>query len=304
MVDTKKKGILLETGTNELEIMEFTISDNHFGINIAKVLELLEYQEVTKMPHSNMYIEGVFKPRDTIMTVVDLATYLKLPKSSNPLKDIFIVTNFNLVKMAFHVHTVETIHRISWEDIEKPDRTIYGGQEGLATGIARKGDKLITIIDFEKIVSDISPADTIKIEDVTRLNRKDVINKPILVAEDSPLLEKLLLASLHEAGFNNVEICTNGKEAWDKLNEYKKLGIPIEKCVSCVITDIEMPKMDGHRLTKLIKEDPVLKKLPVIIFSSLITDEMRVKGESIGATAQISKPEIARLVHVIDNNML
>ncbi len=304
MNDILKPKILLESGTNELELMEFTIAGSHFGINVAKILEIMKYTQATPMPNSSPYVEGVFKPRDDIMTVIDLATYMGLPPTDDPTRDIFIITVFNNVYTAFHVHTVEEIHRISWENIEKPDTTIYSGQEGLATGIARVKDKLITILDFEKILADISPDKSIKISDIDKLGERKDSNKPILLAEDSPLLEKLLIECLHKSHYTNTTMCTDGKHAWDTLQEYKNQPGAIEDKVSCIITDIEMPKMDGHRLLKLIRDDEELKHIPVIIFSSLINDEMRLKGERLGATAQITKPEIANLVSLIDKYIL
>lgn len=304
MTNPKKKEILLESGTNELEVMEFSIDGRAFGINVAKVVEILQYCKVTAMPNSNPFIEGVFKPRDAIMTVVNLAAYMGLPPMEDETRNIFIITNFNKVNTAFHVHTVEGIHRISWEDIEKPDSTIYGGEDGLATGIARYDGRLITILDFEKILADISPDTSIKISDINNLGSRTTSLKPILIAEDSPLLEKMICESLEKSGYTNLIVCTNGKEAWDKLQDFKEAGGPLHEHVSCVVTDLEMPKMDGHRLLKLIRDDEYLTGLPVIIFSSLINDEMKNKGDSLGATAQISKPEIANLVSLIDKHIL
>jgi two-component system chemotaxis response regulator CheV len=304
MTNPKKKEILLESGTNELEVMEFSIDGRAFGINVAKVVEILQYCKITAMPNSNPFVEGVFKPRDAIMTVVNLAAYMGLPPTEDESRNIFIITNFNKVNTAFHVHTVEGIHRISWEDIEKPDSTIYGGEDGLATGIARYDGRLITILDFEKILADISPDTSIKVSDINNLGTRSASVKPILVAEDSPLLEKMIIESLEKSGYSNLIVCTNGKEAWDKLREFKEMGGPLEEHVACVVTDLEMPKMDGHRLLKLIRDDAYLAGLPVIIFSSLINEEMKNKGNSLGATAQISKPEIANLVTLIDKHIL
>lgn len=302
--NSKKNEILLESGTNELEVMEFSIDERAFGINVAKVVEILQFCKITPMPNSNPFIEGVFKPRENIMTVVNLAAYMGLPPTEDETRNIFIITNFNKVLTAFHVHTVEGIHRISWEDIEKPDSTIYGGEEGLATGIARYDGRLITILDFEKILADISPDTSIKVSDINNLGTRSASVKPILIAEDSPLLERMIIESLEKSGYSNIVACTNGAEAWSRLQEFKKMGGDLRDHVCCVITDLEMPKMDGHRLLKLIREDDYLMGLPVIIFSSLINDDMRNKGNSLGATAQISKPEIANLVALIDKHIL
>ena len=302
MSEVKNNEILLESGTNEFEIMEFTIDEKHFGINVAKVREILQYTKINPMPNSHPCVEGIFRNRDIVITVVNLPKYMGLPERPLTDRDILIITSFNKMMTAFHVHTIEEIHRISWEDIEKPDVTIYGGQEGLATGIAKVDGKLITIIDFEKIIADISPSSGIQVSDVAVYADRPRNKIPILIAEDSALLEKMIVDSLSTAGYTNILAMTNGKEAWEKLLELKgdESRSLVEK-VCCVVTDIEMPQMDGHRLTKLIKNDPLLKTLPIIIFSSLIDDEMYSKGLELGSNAQISKPEIGQLVGIIDN---
>ena len=161
--------ILLESGTNEFEIMEFTIAGETFGINVAKVREIMMACPVKPMQKAQKDIEGIFKSRDMVITVIDLASYLNLSASENPARDIYIVTNFNNTNFAFHVHQVVGINRISWQQIKKPDKIIYGGQEGVATGIADYNDHLITILDFEKIVSDISPELGIQYEELETL---------------------------------------------------------------------------------------------------------------------------------------
>ena len=297
----EKTAILLESGTNELEIMEFTIADELFGINVAKVREIMKISSVKPMPNSNSVIEGIFKPRDTVITVLDLAKYLNLPQSEDHERDIFIVTNFNNLNFAFHVHSVVGIDRISWENMQKPDNIIYGGKEGVATGIAEYENRLITILDFEKIVAEISPEDGIQIADIDKLGERKRVDKPILIAEDSMLLSKMIVESLHKAGYSNIIKTDNGKEAYDFLKEAKGAGDPLSDHVVCVITDIEMPQMDGYHLTKLIKDDSILKQLPVVLFSSIINDEVKSKGIQVGADAQLSKPQIANLVMLIDS---
>jgi len=298
IVDTN---ILLETGTNELEILEFVISGNSYGINVAKITELMQIQEVQEMPLAHPCVEGVFQPRSEVYTIVDLSKYLGLGESEDSTKDIFIITNFNQMNIAFHVHAVESIFRISWNDIEKPDSIIYGGQEGVVTGIAKVNDRIISILDFEKITFDISPETGIDLSTVAAYSGADRENIPVVVAEDSALLRKMLTEALHTSGYNNITILNNGEEAWEHISRIKTTdpGNVLSK-VSCLITDIEMPRMDGHRLTKLIKSDPELMEIPVIIFSSLIDENMQKKGAEVGADAQLSKPEIANLVGIVD----
>jgi len=297
----KKKEILLEVGTNELEIMEFIIDGRSFGINVAKVFSIMKYEEITPVPHSNKYVEGIFKPRNQIITVLDLAAYLHLNPSEDSERDILIITNFNTNHTAFHVHSVETIHRISWDDMEKPDETIHGDMDGITTGIARIGEKLITILDFEKIMAELNPSHSVRVENVSHLADRPRNQIPILLAEDSPFLKKVLLDALHKVGYMNVLCVGTGKEAWNVLNNMRQTELDtLEEHVRLIITDIEMPEMDGHTLCKLIKNDRRFKHVPVIIFSSLIDEDMKKKGRTVGADAQISKPEIKNLVTYID----
>lgn len=289
--------ILLESGTNELEVLEFTLDDNHYGINVAKIREILTYQQVTPVPNAHPCVEGIFMPRDTMMTVIDLKKCLGMEASEK--KGLFIITNFNKLNIAFHVDQVIGINRVSWEDIIKPDSTINTEENSAATGVIKLNDKLVVILDFEKIVTDISPETGLKVSDVADRGKRERSDSPILIAEDSPLLGKLITDCLKKAGYTNLILTMNGQEAWNKLVEFKNRGTVLDD-VHCIITDIEMPLMDGHRLTKLCKTDDVLRQIPLIIFSSLVNEEMRKKGEQLGADAQLTKPEIGMLVDAID----
>ena len=299
MLEEDKKGILLESGTNEIEVMQFTINNSLYGINVAKVKEIIVSAPVKSMPHAHPAVEGIFKPRDLVITVVDLPRYLLGVDMEKGPKDLFIVTNFNKMNIAFRVHTVVGISRISWKDIQKPDKTVSRGNEGVATGIAQCGSDLVTILDFEKIVAEIAPETTIQMSEIDQLGPRERSDAAILVAEDSVLLSKMIEEALHKSGYVNTRMFPDGQDLWSYLNSIR--GENLEENVSLVITDIEMPQMDGHRLTKLIKDDREFKHLPLIIFSSLITEEMRRKGKELGADEQMSKPEIGHLVRVIDH---
>lgn len=293
--------ILLENGTNELEVLEFTIGNNHYGINVAKVKEIVPYQRVTPIPNANPAIEGLFMPRDTMITVIDLCKVINAEESQDMRTDMFIITGFNKLNIAFHVQKVIGIHRVSWENIITPDETVSNGSQGISTGIIKLNNELIVILDFEKIVTDISPETGLKVKDVEKFTHREECKSPIVIAEDSHLLMKLISDSLKESGYTNLILCNNGKEAWDYLTDVKaNHKDEILENVKCIITDIEMPQMDGHRLTHLVKEDDALKVIPIIIFSSMITEEMKSKGKSLGANVQLSKPEIGLLVSEID----
>ncbi len=295
--------ILLESGTNELEVLEFTVAGNHYGINVAKVREILPMTDITPIPNSHPCIEGIFMPRDTIITVINLVKALGFSGSENHKSDMLIITNFNNLNIAFDVEQVLGIHRVSWTDIVKPDATVNAPGAGIATGIIKKMESLIIVLDFERIVEEICPETSLKISELAELGERERNTIPIVIAEDSPMLQKLVTDALTQSGYTNLHIYANGQEAWDKLQELKKNN-GVDYGVKCIITDIEMPQMDGHRLIRLIRSDEALKHLPIIIFSSLINEDMKRKGERLGADAQISKPEIGQLVKCIDNLIL
>ncbi len=293
-MDTK---ILLENGTNELEILEFTLAGNSYGINVAKIKEIIIYQPVTPVPNAHPSIEGIFMPRDVMITAIDLKNCLGRGESKP--SGLFIITNFNKLNIAFHVENVLGIHRVSWRDIIKPDVTISTTEESVSTGIIKKDGKLIIILDFEKIVSDINPETGLKLSDIVELGERKRSNVPILIAEDSPLLNKLIVDSLKKAGYTNLIHTENGQQAYDVINQCKADGT-LREHVGIIVTDIEMPEMDGHRLTKLVKSDETTSHIPIIIFSSLVNEEMKKKGSALGADAQLSKPEIGNLVRIVD----
>lgn len=297
------RGILLESGTNELEIVEFSIGKNKFGINVIKVKEIINPVAITQIPHAHPNVEGIIELRGEVLPVVDVAAALGFPKSPNPEQDKFIVAEFNKQKVVFHVHTVTQIHRISWDQIEKPS-DMYQGADSQVIGVIKMNGEMILLLDFEKIVVEINPESGINVQQVKKLGDRQRSNKRLVVAEDSPLLRKLLHDTLAEAGFNQVEFFENGRDALEYLESIASSSKKVTDVVQLVITDIEMPQMDGHHLTKRIKENDELEKLPVIIFSSLITDDLKHKGQMVGADAQISKPEIAELVLHIDKHIL
>ncbi|MCA1064744.1 chemotaxis protein (plasmid) [Rossellomorea sp. AcN35-11] len=292
--------ILLESGTNELEIVEFGLGNNNFGINVIKVKEIINPLEITSVPQSHPSIEGIVKIRGEVMPVINMETVLGVPPSENPERNKLIVCEFNKSKVIFKVHSVSRIHRISWEQIEKPN-DMYTGAEALAIGIIHLEDKLVLLLDFEKVIVDINPSSGINVDRLEHLGERERSEKHILIAEDSSFLRQLLKETLEKAGYTNLHFYEDGKQALEYLEKIEAAGKVVEEEIQMVITDIEMPQMDGHHLTRRIKESNQFNKLPVVIFSSLITADLRHKGEKVGANAQVSKPEIAELVGHIDN---
>lgn len=292
--------ILLESGTNELEVLEFSVCGRKYGINVAKIREILPETDITPIPNSHPCIKGIFMPRDTIVTVIDLAGFLGFGAMDTEKHKQLIVTNFNNLNIAFEVDNVVGIHRVSWTDMIKPDKTVNTNDNGIAIGVIKKENNLMIVLDYEAIIGEISPETSLKMSEVESLGERERNNMPIIFAEDSPMLSKLVKDALEMAGYTSVTSCTDGEEAWEKLKELKKNN-GISYGVKCIITDIEMPQMDGHRLIRLIRNDEVFNDVPIVIFSSLINDDMKRKGERLGADAQVSKPEIGQLVGIIDD---
>ncbi|MBR6664922.1 MAG: chemotaxis protein CheV [Lachnospiraceae bacterium] len=293
-MDTK---ILLENGTNELEILEFIVDGNSYGINVAKIKEIIRYLEPTPIPNAHPSVEGVFMPRDTMITAIDLKNCLQRGQAKPG--GLFIVTNFNNLDIAFHVEAVMGIHRLTWKDINQPSAVTSSMDAGVSSGVVKVNNKLIVILDFEKIVTDISPETGLKVSEIEALGVRERCDVPILIAEDSPLLNKLIVESLKLAGYEKIIHTQNGQEAYDMIMDFCDKG-RLDENVRCIITDIEMPEMDGHRLTYLLKNDDRTKDIPIVIFSSLVNEEMKKKGEALGANAQLSKPEIGNLVQIVD----
>lgn len=292
--------ILLQSGTNELEVVMFQIGTGLFGINVLKVREIINAMEVTPIPNSHPNVEGIIRLRDEVLSVVNLAKVLNLPPSENPEKDKFIIAELNQIKIAFRVHHVSRIHRISWEQIEKPTE-LSAGDKAYAIGIIKLSDQMAILLDFEKIVVEIDPKAGVNVESVKELGPRERSTKKIVIAEDSAVLRQLLVDTLSEAGYSNIKVFENGKEAWQYLSELAEdESVDVKDKVDLIITDIEMPQMDGHHLTDRIKKDIQLKDIPVVIFSSLITEDLYHKGVSVGADAQVSKPEIVSLIEEID----
>ncbi len=305
--------ILLEAGTNELEIVEFFVDEKnysedgevisegyrgYYGVNVAKVLEIIRMPKVTELPEvQHPCVLGAFNLRSQIIPLVDLAMWLGKEHVEKQEEPKTIVTEFNSVTTAFMVSGVNRIHRISWEEVEAPSPYVSKISENTVIGVVRLEGRIVFLLDLEKIVAGLNPALGLflsEISDEWDLSKR----RRALVADDSALIREMLRSLLEKANFE-VTICNHGAEAWERLNEFKQRSIdedrPLTDFVQVVVSDIEMPMMDGHNLTKQIKDDTVLKQLPVLLFSSLITERLRHKGDAVGADDQISKPEVTQL---------
>ena len=300
--------ILLEAGTNELEIVEFFLDEpgengatyrGCYGVNVAKVLEIIQMPKITALPEvQHPSVLGAFNLRSRVIPLVDLCVWLGKQHVEDKEPPKVVVTEFNSVTTAFMVTGVNRIHRISWEAVEPPSKYMSMVSKGTITGVVKLEERIVFLLDLEKIVAELNPALGLRLD--MAIDWGSEVRYRALIADDSALIREMLKDLMQKANCE-VEVVTNGREAWERLKFLRERAVaesrPINDYVQVLVSDIEMPSMDGHNLCKRVKEDSVLKSLPVILFSSLITDKLRHKGESVGADDQISKPEVTNLAH-------
>ncbi len=296
--------ILLDAGTNEFEIIEFFIDDVHedklerdyFGINVAKVLEVVEapkgLESAEGAPHPS-YL-GTMSLRDIILPVINLADWLDIERKESE-NELIVVTEINNVITGFLVTGVTQIHRIGWGDLKTPNKYIADMPTNCITGTVQIDDRFVLMIDLERILGELDP-------EMAERNDGKVYSAPekltAVLVDDSVSVRALLNKNFESANFE-VKLYTNGQEALDGLKEMsaeaREKGGSISEMVDVVVSDIEMPQMDGYTLTKNIKNHADLSRLPVILFSSLITKGLYHKGEAVKADDQITKPEFNEL---------
>ncbi|MEG6506193.1 chemotaxis protein [Nitratidesulfovibrio sp. 1201_IL3209] len=350
-------GILLESGTNELEIVEFFVDEaapdgavpdaaghgvdgasgasgtacgaeasreaafgvagaptcgalrRRYGVNVAKVLEIIRMQPVTSLPQMpHPAVLGAFPHRDgRVIPLVDLARYLGIRRDPHGEPKI-IVTEFNSVVTGFLVSGVNRIHRISWTAVEAPGRFLQEASRNSITGMVRLDERVVFLLDMESIVAEMHPDLSIRME---RPMGRAPAGEPeaqadlpprryrILHADDSGSVRRLVRSLMEASGRFELLQATDGQEAWEMLDglrrEAEARGAPLADLVQAVVSDIEMPRMDGLTLCRRIKEDPALRALPVALFSSLVSERLGHKGESVGADAQFAKPDLQLL---------
>jgi two-component system chemotaxis response regulator CheV len=289
--------ILLEAGTNEMELLVFKLKDTPFGINVAKVREIIQRQKTINIPHSPAAVEGSFKLRDNVLTLINMGSYFSMEgEEIQKGEGMIIVVEFNKVKCGVLVDAVEAIHRLKWDKIDPPSQYLIDINAPI-TGTTQIDNMTVLIADFETLVGEIlGLRNALLIEDSPK-TPASVKDARIILADDSIVLRTNLNNVLTRDGYTNLTICNDGQEAWETLEAHKN-----DENGPCdlVMTDIEMPRMDGLHLTSKIKNDPQLKHLPVILFSSLITEDNIKKGKSVGADAQISKPDSKGMLEAIE----
>ena len=305
--------ILLDSTTNELEIVEFRIDELdsngnlipcHYGVNVAKVREIIRMSNISRMVNSKPGIEGMIRLRDKVITIINLAQVLG-KNTGDIVADRIVILEFNNVMVGVMVQSVSRIYRISWEDVEPPSRSAHSEQ---VNGLVKMADRIILVIDFEKIVGELCNESALKsIEDVRMLPGAIECNarrsRTILVADDSLFIRTTLCSVLRGAGYVVIE-AENGAVAWDiiqdRLRKCQVDGTDFRSHISMLITDIEMPQVDGLRLTHLVRSENTLKELPLAIFSSLASEDNKRRWLSLGANYILSKPDLPDLVRVAD----
>lgn len=291
-------GILLESGTGEVEILHFKVGGQNYAINVIKVKELWELKNLSKIPNATSSVAGVTLNRGEMITIIDLKKVLDGIANPSIIGSMVLLCEFNQLKVGFAIDQVSRIYKIGWNQIVKSDSV---SDNPLVIGNIDLDGTIVMLLDFEKIVMDINPRSGIHESMVTDVDKKDRSHYRIMVVDDSPTVRNVILQTLTKAGVKNIKLFENGLAAYEYLDDLANTrGADYKHDVNLVITDIEMPVLDGHALTRRIKEHKMLRDMPVIIFSSLITGALRHKGDAVGADAQLSKPEILGLITEID----
>lgn len=297
---------------NETEIVEFSLGEHICGVDVAQVREIIRTAGgVVPVAGPHPSIGGVVNLRGKIIPVIDLAKHFQVPANGDqgrPGKKRVIVSEFYRFRVGFLVHRVTRILRVSRLTIESPLQPPkpWGSY---FKGFAHSDGRTISLLDFEQIALDIHPVDRTRPRARTSLPIPrvdfDRTTKKILVVEDSAFMRQMLARYLKQAGYI-VLTASNGFEAWEILEDI--LRSPDFKDISrhyhLVLSDIEMPGMDGLELIRKIKGHPALKKLPCVVFSGSLIDDLPAKCQAAGVDAQISKDDIERLIRLLDSKVI
>jgi two-component system chemotaxis response regulator CheV len=302
----------LKVGSNEMELVDFRIFKQEddeiyegiYGVNVSKVREIIKLPKLTELPGTPEFIEGIFDLRDIVIPVVNLAKWMKITEPEKAKKDSrVIITEFNNILIGFIVHEAKRIRRISWSEIEPASFMSNGGSvEGSKiTGVTRiEGDNVLLILDLESVVQELG-----LYEPDTQHNPSQIENFTglALVLDDSATARKIVKEALVKMGFIVVE-AMDGQEGLDKLDElYETYGADISKHLKIIISDVEMPRVDGFHFAANVKEDKRFNNIPIIFNSSISDHFSEDRGIEAGGEAYLVKfqassfyNEVARVV--------
>lgn len=291
-------GILLETGTNEFEIVEFIIrsdtKEHHFGINVAKVREVIRFPEIVKVPDAHPSVIGTANIRQKLIPIIDLSQALELKYDDNYEDKKVIITFFNHQYNGFVVDEVVRIHRITWADIKDYSSMSDLNMVETVLGVIDIGGNLIQLLDFEKIVLEMNPETGLKDVTIDYSKADQRQGKLVYLAEDSSVIRRFLHSHLEQSGYT-IESFENGKLLLNKVKE---------KIPDLIVTDLEMPVTDGAFVVKTIRANPDTKNMPILVFSSLASEENERKVMSVGANMFIGKPDTDILINEVDKYLI
>lgn len=286
-------------GSNKMELLLFSLGTGEvFGINVFKVREVCQTPPITRTPNTPPAVEGVISLRGNIIPVISLAKFLHVEGVPADTGHTMIVTEFARHTQGFLVHDVDRIIRVDWERV-KPPAAMLTGQESMITAITELPDgKLVSILDVEQILAQtVGEAEVPPLEPV-QAEREHLV----FFADDSVVARKEISRVLETLGVKYQQ-ATNGLEAWEKLqamaSRAQAEGVPLREQLSLILTDAEMPEMDGYVLTRQIKSDRRFEGIPVIMHSSLSSEANRAMGQSVGVDNYVAKFDPAVLAETI-----
>ncbi|MBN1521664.1 MAG: chemotaxis protein CheV [Candidatus Aureabacteria bacterium] len=302
----EKDEILLEGGTNEVEILEFVLREHSYGVNVAKVKQLIRFDSshLSRVPLSLPNFMGLYAFRDTTIPLIDLGKAFDLSDAEVNKKSLVMVCEFNRLTNGFFIDEVKRIHRLSWQKM-KPIDELAMNKSSCITGTVSIEERDIPLVDLESLLLIINPEMVIMSHDSAEL--KEPVQKTstgkILIAEDSGVMRKQIVKKLKASGFENIEDFPDGEQTFKAILDYfersQKEIRPVTDFFNLIITDIEMPQMDGLTLCRRVKQELRMDYIPVIIYSSLITEEMARKCDQVGADIHVSKPQMDKLVEAV-----
>lgn len=283
-------------GANRLEVLLFSLGldkntgrEEVFGLNVFKIREVIQIPEITRAPDMPPGVVGMVSLRGTMLPVIDLAKFCGMDVEEPA--DKLIITEFNKTTQGMMVHSVEQIIRMEWNDIRVPPAMMANKMGGLVTAVTElKDNRIAMIIDVEKVLSETAGLDDD--DSVYDTIEKADFESFMLFADDSVVARKQIEKTLKKLGINYVS-AKNGDDAWEKLEEIalraEAMEIPVKDYLRLILTDVEMPGMDGYVLTKKIKSDPRFKEIPVLMHSSLSADTNMALGKQVGADHYLPK---------------
>lgn len=298
-------------GTNRLELLLFSLGhDAHtgreevFGINVFKVREVMSIPEITQAPDMPPSVEGMISLRGHLIPVVNLAKFCDLQIDEAP--QIMIVTEYNNMMQGYMVHSVDTILRLDWNVVKTPPEMLSEQMGGVVTAVTELEDgRIVMIMDVEKVLADTAQ-DTSKDSWFHDVDASEKRESTIFFADDSLVARKQIIRTLDHMGFKHVN-ANNGLEAWKKLKEIAERADtaqqPVSNFIQLILTDVEMPEMDGFVLTKKIKADSRFNGIPVIMHSSLSSDSNQNLGKNVGADDYVPKFDPTNLSATIESNI-